>query len=71
MSSLNPGFSSNSRTEIRPPSEVTRDPWKSTFNEALKRMFTSIACPHASALQCASRQGNTRLVTKSRLFKYA
>jgi len=28
--------SSSSRTRIRPPSEVTRDPWKSTFNEALK-----------------------------------
>ena len=26
--------SSSSRIRIRPPSEVTRDPWKSTFNEA-------------------------------------
>jgi hypothetical protein len=28
--------SSNSRTKSRPPSDVTRDPWKSTFNEGLK-----------------------------------
>jgi hypothetical protein len=35
MSLLNPRRSSNSRTRIRPPSEVTRDPWKSTFKEAL------------------------------------
>ncbi len=32
----NPGRSSNSRTRIRPPSEVTRHPWKSTFKEASK-----------------------------------
>ena len=25
----------NSRTNTKPPSEVTRDPWKSTFNELL------------------------------------
>ena len=31
-----PSRSSNSRTRISPPSEVTRDPWKSTFREALK-----------------------------------
>jgi len=36
ISSLSPNRSSNSRTRTRPPSEVTRDPWKSTFKEALK-----------------------------------
>jgi hypothetical protein len=36
MSSLNPKRSSNSRTKSRPPSEVTRDPRKSTFKEGLK-----------------------------------
>jgi len=30
-----PKRSSNSRTRIKPPSEVTREPWKSTFKEAL------------------------------------
>ena len=35
MSSPNPRRSSNSRTRIRPPSEVTRDPWNPTFKEAL------------------------------------
>ncbi len=34
ISSPSPNRSSNSRTRIRPPSEVTRDPWKSTFKEA-------------------------------------
>lgn len=33
--SLNPSHSSNSRTRNKPPSEVTRDPWKLTFKEAL------------------------------------
>jgi hypothetical protein len=28
--------SSNPRTRIRPPSEVIREPWKSTFKAALK-----------------------------------
>src|ERR1019366_6070929 len=36
ISSLSPNRSSNSRTRTRPPSEVTRDPWKSTFKVALK-----------------------------------
>ena len=36
MRSPKPRRSSNSRTRIRPPSEVTRDPWKSTFKEGLK-----------------------------------
>ena len=35
MSSPKPKRSSSSRTRIRPPSEVTRDPWKSTFKEPL------------------------------------
>ena len=30
-----PKRSSNSRTRTNPPSEVTREPWKSTFNELL------------------------------------
>jgi len=33
MSVLNPKRSSNSRTKSKPPSEVTREPWKSTFLE--------------------------------------
>src|SRR3990170_1670447 len=36
MRSLKPNRSSSSRTRIRPPSEVTRDPWNSTFNAGLK-----------------------------------
>ena len=36
MKSPKPNRSSNSRTRTRPPSEVTRDPWKSIFSEALK-----------------------------------
>jgi len=28
--------SSSSRTRIRPPAEVTREPWKSSWREALK-----------------------------------
>ncbi len=35
-SSSKPNPSSNSRTRISPPSEVTREPWKSTLREALK-----------------------------------
>ena len=35
MSALNPRRSSNSRTKSKPPSEVTREPWKSTFKEGL------------------------------------
>lgn len=35
MSLLNPKRSSSSRTTIRPPSDVTRDPWESTFKELL------------------------------------
>src|ERR1022692_2315498 len=37
MSALNPKRSSNSRTSNRPPSEVTREPWKSTFQTRIKR----------------------------------
>ena len=36
MSALNPKHSSNSRTSNRPPSDVTREPWKSTFKQGLK-----------------------------------
>jgi hypothetical protein len=35
MSALNPRRSSNSRTKSKPPAEVTREPWKSTFKEGL------------------------------------
>lgn len=35
-SSPKPNRSSNSRTRISPPPEVTREPWKSTLREALK-----------------------------------
>ncbi len=35
MSALNPKRSPNSRTKSRPVSEVTRDPWKSTFKDGL------------------------------------
>ena len=34
-SSLKPRRSSSSRTRTNPPSEVTREPWKSTLNELL------------------------------------
>jgi len=37
MSALNPKRSSNSRTNSRPPSEVTREPWKSTLKDGIKR----------------------------------
>jgi alpha-tubulin suppressor-like RCC1 family protein len=33
---ISAGSAQRSRTRIRPPSEVTRDPWKSTFRQALK-----------------------------------
>ena len=36
MSFPNPSRSSNLRTRISPPSEVTHDPWKSTFRSPLK-----------------------------------
>jgi hypothetical protein len=36
INSPNPSRSSSSRTKIRPPSEVTRDPWKSILRETLK-----------------------------------
>jgi hypothetical protein len=35
MSALNPNRSSNSRTKSKPLSEVTREPWKSTFKDGL------------------------------------
>ena len=37
MSSLKPRRSSSSRTRTNPPSEVTRESWKSTFNELLNK----------------------------------
>ncbi len=36
IGSPKPSRSSSSRTRIKPPSDVTRDPWKSIFNVALK-----------------------------------
>jgi hypothetical protein len=44
MSSPRPKRSSNSRTRMRPPWEVTRDPWKSTFREALKQSWNGWFC---------------------------
>src|SRR6202790_4681595 len=44
MSFSRPSRSSNSRIRIRPPSEVTRDPWKSTFNEALNESWNGWFC---------------------------
>ncbi len=46
MSSPNPKRSSNSRTRIKPPLEVTLDPWKATFNEALKVSETADFVSH-------------------------
>jgi len=36
--------SSNSRARTTPPSEVTRDPWKSTFREALRQRWNGWFC---------------------------
>jgi hypothetical protein len=44
MSSLNPKRSPKSRTRIEPPSEVTRDPWKSTFKELWKESWNGWFC---------------------------
>ena len=37
-----PSRSSSSRMRISPPSEVTRDPWKSTFNKSLKLSWNGL-----------------------------
>jgi hypothetical protein len=34
--------SSNSRTRIRPPLEVARDPWNSIFKEALNKQLKGL-----------------------------
>src|ERR1017187_70223 len=39
ISSLSPRRSSSSRTTNKPASDVTRDPWKSTFREELKEKW--------------------------------
>ena len=39
--------SSNSRTTIRPPSEVTRDPWRWTFSEVLNDSCNGLVTRYA------------------------
>ena len=44
MRAPKPSRSSNSRTKSKPPSEVTREPWNSTFNRPLNESSKGCSC---------------------------